>query len=342
MPGALAVLGWSDRVLALYHETGDSEAEPGRVIRVERAGSIVALADGSERLFPSPTSPDVAQPAVGDWVAVADDAIRDVLARWSVLSRADPTGVGEQILATNVDLVIVTAPADRLSPARIERELAIGWESGARPLLVLTKAELAAPGMVDELRVRLAGVDVVPTSAVTGLGVDELREALQPNRTAVFLGPSGAGKSTLANALIGAEVLATGEVRDGDHRGRHTTTSRQLLAVPGGGVLIDTPGLRSLGLTGDEGIDHAFPEMEELAANCRFRDCAHGSEPGCAVTAAVVDGTLHPARLASYQKLQGEMAAEARRTDPVVRRAAIAQVKAITKSVKANDKRKPR
>jgi ribosome biogenesis GTPase len=343
--GALGPLGWSNRVQALYgdlladrdveHQGGD--VEPGRVVRVERSGAIVARPDGSEQLLASPV-----QAAVGDWVVVADGEIREVLPRWSSLIRADPVGVGEQILAANVDLVAVTAPADRLSPARVERELAVGWESGARPLVVLTKADLAPPGLIEELRARLAGVDVLSTSASSGDGVDELRAALRPSRTLVFLGPSGAGKSTLANALVGADVLATGEVRDGDRRGRHTTTSRHLLAVPGGGVLIDTPGIRSLGLTGDEGIELAFPDIEDLAARCRFRDCAHGSEPGCAVIAAVGDGTLDPARLANYMKLLAEMASVARRTDPVVRRAAVSATKAQVKEMKAKAKRKER
>ncbi|MGD9797747.1 MAG: ribosome small subunit-dependent GTPase A [Acidimicrobiia bacterium] len=355
--GALVPLGWSERVLALYNAALDdavggdvpvgddgapapTSAEPGRVVRVERGGAVVAVADGGERLLQSAASPS--PPAVGDWVLVAGGEIRAVLDRWSTLSRADPSGVGEQVLAADVDVVVVTAPADRLSPSRVERELAIGWESGARPLVALTKADLAPPGLAEELRDRLVGVDVLATSAETGLGVEALRAGLRPDRTAVLLGPSGAGKSTLANALIGTDVLATGAVREGDHRGRHTTTSRQLLAVPGGGVLIDTPGLRSLGLTGDEGIGQAFPEIDELAAGCRFRDCAHGSEPGCAVNAAVAGGTLAPARLASYQKLQKEMAAEVRRTDPLVRRASVGEWKAVMKSVRDNDKRKPR
>jgi ribosome biogenesis GTPase len=337
--GALAALGWSPRVAALYADAagGRPDALPGRVVRVERVGGVVALADGTERLVPSTTAP-----AVGDWVVVLAGASLEGLERWSALVRADPTGVGEQVLAADVDLVAVTVPADRASLARVEREVAVGWESGARPIVVLTKADLAPEGMVDGLRDRLVGVDVLATSATAGVGVDDLRAELRPNRTLVFLGPSGAGKSTLANVLIGADVLAVAAVRDGDHRGRHTTTSRQLLAVPGGGVLIDTPGLRSLGLTGDEGIGAAFPEIDDLAAGCRFRDCAHGTEPGCAVMAAIADGTLDPARLASYRKLTAEMAAVARRTDPLLRKATLSEWKARIKAAKAEARRKGR
>jgi ribosome biogenesis GTPase len=337
--GALAALGWSPRVEALYVEAaaGRADVQPGRVVRVERVGGIVALPDGTERLVGSS-----AAPAVGDWVVVGADGSLEGLDRWSALVRADPTGVGDQVLAANVDLVAVTVPADRASPARVEREVAVGWESGARPIVVLTKADLAPDGMVDELRERLVGVDVLATSAAAGTGVDDLRAELRPNRTMVFLGPSGAGKSTLANALVGATVLAVGAVRDRDQRGRHTTTSRQLLAVPGGGVLIDTPGLRSLGLTGDEGIVAAFPEIDDLATGCRFRDCAHGGEPGCAVAAAIADGTLDPARFASYRKLTAEMAAAERRSDPLLRKATLSEWKARIKAAKAEAKRKGR
>jgi ribosome biogenesis GTPase len=340
--GALGPLGWTRRVQALYRELGGTDTELGRVVRVERAGGVVATSGGDEGLLRTAGALGPAPLAVGDWVVVDAGVVRDVLPRWSILARADLSGVGEQVLAANVDIVVVTAPGDRLSVSRVERELAIGWESGARPLVALTKADLAPAGTEEELRRRLVGVDVVATSASSGLGVEALRAVLRPSRTAVFLGPSGAGKSTLANALIGDDVLPTGSVREGDHRGRHTTTSRQLLAVPGGGVLIDTPGLRSLGLTGDEGIEQAFPEIDDLAAGCRFRDCAHGTEPGCAVLTAVATGVLDPARLASYQKLLAEMAAADRRNDPLLRRAAAGETKAQIRSMRENDERKPR
>jgi ribosome biogenesis GTPase len=245
-------------------------------------------------------------PVTGDWVALADHDVDLVLPRWSALER------GNQILATNVDVVFVVASLDRpLNLNRIERELVLGWDSGARPVVVLTKAD-ANPdaGMLAKtVSARAAGVDVVTTSAATGEGIDEVAGHLRPNRTGVLLGPSGAGKSTLVNRLLGVAEQATGEVREGDHKGRHTTSSRHLAVVPAGGVLIDTPGLRSVGLpsAAEGGVALAFPDIEEIAVACRFRDCRHAGEPGCAVAAAVDDGRLDPDRVASYRKLHAEL-----------------------------------
>jgi ribosome biogenesis GTPase len=345
--GALASHGWSDRVLALFNTLDDRTLQPGRVVRVERASCVVVGVDGVERLAHAPVLP-----AVGDWVAlhVEDNpgsdptlVVREVLPRWSALTRLDPGGATVQVLAANLDLVLVTVPGDRLRAARVERELAVAWDSGAQPLVVLTKADLASPDAVAALEARLVGVDVVVTSAATGLGVERVREALQPNRTAVLLGPSGAGKSTLANALLGSDLLATGAVRASDQRGRHITTSRQLVALPTGGVLIDTPGVRSLGLAGDgEGLELVFSDIEELAAACRFGDCRHDTEPGCAVTAAVEAGELDRDRFASYRKLQRELAAEDRRSDPVLRKAELSVWKARAREARAISRRKSR
>lgn len=226
-----------------------------------------------------------------------------------------------QVLAANLDLVLVTAPGDRLRAARVEREVAMAWEGGAQPVVLVTKADLADADEVLALRERLVGVDVVATSGVTGEGVEEVERLLRPHRTAVLLGPSGAGKSTLANALLGEERLAVAAVRATDARGRHTTTSRQLVVVPGGGVLIDTPGLRSLALSGGgDGVAAAFADVEALAAGCRFGDCAHEDEPGCAVAEAASSGALDRDRLASYRKLLREVAFEERRADPRARK----------------------
>lgn len=336
--GALGPFGWSDRILALFNEVARPGLEPARVVRVERSAVVAVLPDGNERLVRAS-----APPAVGDWVAVADQStVEAVLPRWSAVTRADPSGNAVQVLAANVDVVAVTAPADRLKPSRVERELAVAWESGASPVVLLTKADLADHVVLADLERRLVGVDVLPTSAVTGEGLDQLHERLRPARTAVLLGPSGAGKSTLANALLGSDRLATGTVRDTDQRGRHTTSSRQLVVLPRGGMLIDTPGLRSLGLTGNAGVDQAFPDIESLAAGCRFADCRHEVEPGCAVVAAVGAGGLDPARLASYRKLQREVAAEERRTDPLARRAHVGQWKAAFKEASERGRRKAR
>jgi ribosome biogenesis GTPase len=312
---ALASLGWDDRVAALYGEIAGPGLVPARVVRVERSACVIATAD--EELVAQ--VPRVA--AVGDWVAARIDAagtgddegwdggvtVVAFVPAWSRLTRRDPGGQS-QVLAANVDIVFITAPADRLNAARVERESAMAWDSGARPVVLLTKGDVALPEQAEELRRRLVNIDVIETSAVTGLGLPVVHQLLQPCRTAVLLGPSGAGKSSLANALIGEQRMATSSVRDGDHRGRHTTSSRQLLIVPTGGVLIDTPGLRSLSLEGSgEGVAATFDDIVELAATCRFRDCHHLSEPECAVIAALARGELDADRLANYRKLQGEI-----------------------------------
>ena len=336
--GALLSLGWDARACALFTDMASPELLPGRVVRVERSACVVALADGDHMAAaPNPV-------AVGDWAAVRiiDGAytVAGVTDRWSQLTRGDPAG-GVQVLAANIDLVLITAPADRLSPARIERETALAWNSGAQPVVLVTKADLAVDGAIDRLEARLAVVDVVATSAHTGTGLDRVREQLRPCRTAVLIGPSGAGKSSLTNALVGEARMATGAVRDGDHRGRHTTSTRQLVAVPDGGVLIDTPGLRSLALAGDgTGVLSAFADIEELAAQCRFRDCRHELEPGCAVLDAAERGQLDQARLASYGKLRREVAREERRHDPLARQARLREWKAVTKSVRAQPKKR--
>jgi ribosome biogenesis GTPase / thiamine phosphate phosphatase len=345
MPEApLLALGWSDEIRDRYERLGVVGSTPARVARVERSRCVVVGADGLDtRVAAAPV------PAVGDWVAVLDGAVAAIAARHSALSRLDPDGETVQVLAANVDLVLITAPADRLSLARVERELVVAWDSGATPWVVLTKGDLADPEVVEDLRRRVVGTEVLLTSAATGVGVDELRMALAPNRTAVLLGPSGAGKSTLANRLLGTDAQATGAVRDGDSRGRHTTTRRQLALVPGGGVIIDTPGLRGLGLTGDgSGIDAAFPDIAELATMCRFGDCSHQGEPGCAVVAAVRAGTLDEVRLLSYLKLLHETADRDRRVDPKHRksqlaqsRAATAQSKAATRSARSAARKRP-
>lgn len=286
---------------------------PGRVVRVERGGCFVVDGSGRERLSSAP-----APVAVGDWVVLEGGRILDVLARWTALERVDPAGGTVQVLAANIDIVLVTVPADRPSASRAERELTVAWESGARPFVALTKVDLAVAGIAADLRDRLRGVDVLEVSARTGAGLEAVTTLLR-GQTSVLLGPSGAGKSSLVNALAGDERQATGAVRAGDARGRHTTSSRQLLALGGGAVVIDTPGLRSLAIASAIHIDSAFPDVEALAAMCRFRDCRHDREPGCALRSAVLAQELPQARLDSYRKLAREAAIEARRTEPPAR-----------------------
>jgi ribosome biogenesis GTPase len=348
---ALVPYGWDERVATLYaslpapsaSSSSSSERTPARVVRVERSACACMTPSHGERL--AVASP---LPAVGDWVALraADDesyVVDHVLERRSALTRQDP-GVdnSQQVLAANVDVVVIVAPLDRLRVARIERELLLAWESGARPVVVLTKADLAddAAQAEDDVRRRLVGTEVVLTSSRTGLGVGDVAALLQPNLTAVLFGPSGAGKSTLANALLGDDVLETGEVRAGDRRGRHTTTSRHLLPLPSGGVLIDTPGLRALPLwSGDEGLSATFADVEELAASCRFADCQHEGEPSCAVNAAIDAGELDGDRVSSYRKLLREVAFAERAHDLQARLAEKQRWKAIQK---ANRDRPPK
>ncbi len=277
--------GWDDRVAARLAAVELPDGRPARVIAVHRGACTVTTGEGEQR------ARGRVVPAVGDWVSVRENegehTLLAIAERWSAVTRRDPEGL-TQVLAANVDIVFVTTPADRLSPTRVERETVMAWDSGARPIVLLAKSDLATSGQAEDLRNRLVGVDVIPTSTVTDEGIETVRAALRPARTAVLLGPSGAGKSSLANVLLGDEQLATGAVRPQDRRGRHTTTARQLLVVPTGGLLIDTPGLRSLSLTEDHGgVAAAFPDIEAIALECRFNDCRHDQEPGCALLAAV-------------------------------------------------------
>lgn len=317
-PMPLAALGWDDDLQAWFAGVGSGPPGgaglAGRVSRVDRGAVIVFTEDGARAIQTHDPL------ATGDWVAVAGDTteghrITAVAPRRTSMTRADPGGTGEQVLAANIDLVFVVAGLDRpVRPGRLERAFVVGWEAGAEPHLILTKADLSDdPGAaLTEAAAMAPGVDVHVTSVVTGVGLDELRELLRPTetrpRTAALLGESGAGKSTLLNALAGRDVLATGDVRAFDAKGRHTTTARHLIPLPGGGVLIDTPGLRQLGLpSGEAGLSAAFTDVENLAAACRFADCAHDTEPGCVVRAAIADGTLPERRLEAYEKLLREM-----------------------------------
>jgi ribosome biogenesis GTPase len=335
---ALARYGWNARVDALLAGRLDG-LFPGRVVGITRSTCRVV----------TPTAEVVAVaatlPAVGDWVGIdASDppAVAVVADRWSALTRMDPHGDRLQVLAANVDLVLVTCPADRPSIERVERETVLAWDAGARPVVLVTKSDLAADDLVPTLTDRLVGVDVLSTSVRDHAGIDLVARLLAPDLTAVVLGPSGAGKSTLINALLGEDRFATAAVRDEDARGRHTTTTRELVALPDGGVVIDTPGLRSLGLGTDRdvGMASAFADIVELAEGCRFRDCAHESEPGCAVRAAVAAGDLDADRFASYLKLAGELAYEERRIDPAAARAQREQWKQINKAMR-RDRNKP-
>jgi ribosome biogenesis GTPase len=315
---SLLPLGWYARWEALFATHADAGRVPGRVIRVDRDRVVVATPSGERPVAARPL------PAVGDWVALDTDgpaaAVVDVLPRSSTLTRRDPGRPMPQVLAANLDVVFAVAAADpSVNLRRLERTLALAWETGATPVVVITKPDRCSD--IDGERARVEqvalGVEVLAVNGLTGEGVDALRRYLEPNATAVLVGPSGAGKSTVANRLLGGEArLATTEVRAGDRKGRHTTTARHLLTVPGGGLLIDTPGVRALALwEAGDGIATAFSDIEALGADCRFRDCRHAGEPGCAVV-----GRVDPARLRNWRQLVEEVDPQERR-----RRARVAQ-----------------
>ena len=305
-PGLLD-LGWDASRQAEVDALTAADGVPGRVVRQDRGWVQVARADG---VHSARTRADrVGTPVVGDWVVVVDDEVAAVLERRGVLRRADPVGEGEQVLAANLDRVLVVAGLDRpVKAGRIQRAAAQAWDAGAEPTVVLTKADL-----VDDAEARRAavaaehpGTDVVAVSARTGSGVADLAAALGGD-TVVLLGESGAGKSSLLNALAGAEVALTGDVRAFDAKGRHTTTRRELHLLPGGGIVVDTPGIRAIGLWVDpEAIDAAFSDIDDLSARCHFSDCTHDHEPGCAVLAAVEAGELSAARLEAFGELHAE------------------------------------
>ena len=326
----LTALGWDDALAEEFEPHRRAGLIPGRVSIQHRGAYDVLTAEGelrcdvAGRLYDEAASP-ADLPAVGDWVAVAarpEEAagtVQAVLARRTKFSRKTAWQASEeQVLAANVDVaLIVTSLNEDMNLRRLERYLTLAWESGATPVLVLTKADLAddVPAVVAEVESVAFGAAVHAISSVTGEGLDELRAHLRPGVTAALLGSSGVGKSTLVNTLVGEELLETREIRE-DGKGRHTTTRRELIQLPGGALVIDTPGMREVQLwIADDGLEEAFEDVTELFGQCRFSDCAHQSEPGCAVKEAIANGTLAPERWESYLKLQRELAHLDRRLD---------------------------
>ncbi len=328
----LAAYGWDDAWAAEFAPYAAQGLVPGRVVRVDRGQCDVVTADGTLRAdtaFVTPHDP-MRVICTGDWAAVEPvgdpQFVRTYLPRRTAFVRSTSSNRSEgQILAANVDhAIIAVSLAVELDLGRIERFLALAWESGAQPLVVLTKADLVPDPvglsyLVQDVSTAAPGVQVLPVSATGGEGVEALA-AVVAGGTSVLLGQSGAGKSTLANVLLGDEVMAVQAAREVDGKGRHTTTTRNLLVLPGGGVLIDTPGLRGVGLyDAESGVGQVFAEIEELAADCRFHDCAHEAEPGCAVLAAIEDGSLAVRRLDSYRKLLRENQRIVAKTDARLR-----------------------
>jgi ribosome biogenesis GTPase len=331
MPITLRSLGYTDDVVhALDLAPGQV---PGRVSRVDKGLCTVLTDEGPLRaswsgaLLAEIARNPQATPCTGDWVAVRqwpDDpvTIERVARRRTAIVRAEVSGSSRgQVLAANVDVVaIVTGLHPEPNIGRVERFLALAWDSGADPVVVLTKADLVpdARALASDVAAAAPGAGVLVCSTVTGEGLDELRSLLGEDRTMAMLGSSGAGKSSLINALAGAAVLDVQEIR-ADGKGRHTSVRRELVPLPGGGVVIDTPGLRGVGLQEGEGLAAVFTDIEGLATQCRFDDCAHATEPDCAVRAALEDGSLPVRRYESWLKLQREAAWMARRADARLR-----------------------
>jgi len=361
-------LGWSE-----FFETQLATAPagvPGRVASANHGRFLVWTASEADDIGHSgPGEVDASVtgalrksgelwPAVGDWVILRADApvIDRVLNRQTKLSRKQPEReIREQVLAANIDVLFIVSGLDRdYNPRRIERFLVMANESGARPVVLLNKADLAShlnlnlAEIVASVQQLSPAITVLPISAWSDENLDAIPAQLAPGQTAALIGSSGVGKSTILNRLLGDERQATNAVRASDSRGRHTTTTRQLFRMPGGWLLMDLPGLREIQLWanpdeasagslvgGSANLEASFDDIQALAQNCRFRDCTHSAEPGCAVTSAALD----PARLANYQKLQKELAHLERKTNPRLAKETRAKWNAIEKSVRNHPKR---
>ena len=350
--------GWTARWQALFAEHRAEDRLPARVLRGDRGSALVQTPQGVERakssvrlLKETPQASDL--PIVGDWVVLhrPEDLdfpqIEKVLERKSAIRRGDPDKTSDtQVLAANVDVIFVVHPiADAPHLRRIERELSLAWDASAKPVVVLSKADLSTDpeGCMESVASIALGVDILLVNALEKSSCEQLLKYITGHQSAVLFGPSGAGKSTIINSILGEDRLSTQEVREVDGGGRHTTVARELINSPGSGIIIDTPGLRVLGLTGSaEGISSAFSDIEELALACRFRDCSHNHEPGCAVQIAIEGSTLLPERLASYNKLMKEAQFAARKTDARLRAEEESKWKLVSKAAREFNKRKKR
>lgn len=349
-------LGWKQPFIDAFAHAGEGLV-PARIAREDRERYVAYAAGGAMRAAVSGHFRHHAIgladfPAVGDWVAVSprdrDTAatIHSVLPRTSsIVRKVAGRRSDEQIVAANVDRLFICVGLDNdFNLRRIERYLTLAYSSGASPAIVLTKADVCADAdlMHAEVEAIAAGAPVIIVSNIDLRGIDAIRELVAPETTIALIGSSGVGKSTLINTILGEQAMPTGAVREDDSRGRHTTTHRQLLLVPGGGVLIDTPGMRELQLTTDSavGASSAFADIEDFATKCRFRDCTHTSEPGCGVLSALQSGVLPRARLESYRKQLREISFEQRREDPVAAAAERARWKVIHKAAQKHMRRK--
>ncbi len=349
----LASLGFDDFFASQLARHANPQWAPARIVAEGQssfhlAGCRAPLGDLSGKLLGSLTK--VERPVVGDWVAVIDGSdrasIQHVLERrTTLLRRAAGTLDEPQVVGANVDVFfVVTAVNREFNERRLERYVAAVWNSGAKPVVVLNKVDLQADlkPLLEAIDRAAIGVSVVRASAASGAGLEELRAFIGEGKTVSFIGSSGVGKSSLMNRLLGRDAQATGKLR-GDERGRHTTTARQLIELEGGGVLIDTPGMRELGLLDDlGGVETSFADVAKFAERCRFRDCMHENEPGCGVLAAVAIGELPAERLESYRKLLKEVAAAERKRDPILAGRTKARWKEVHRSLRERRKIDPK
>ena len=353
----LRAYGWDPIFAERFAPYAEQGLLPARVVVgyqdiyrvVAEEGEILATVAGRMR---HRANGRLDHPGVGDWVAIRPDPDSDRATIHGVVERKSRfirkiagSVVAEQIVAANVDVVLLVTGLDAdFNPRRLERYLVLAHESGARPVIVLSKSDLS-PDLAEHVRLARSvggpGVPVHTVSAPRGEGYDVLHGYLAPGQTVALLGSSGVGKSTIVNHLAGEELQRTQEVRTTDGRGRHTTTHRQVILLPSGGLLMDTPGMRELQLWDvNEGVEETFADLEELAADCRFPDCQHAQEPDCAVLAAIADGRLAAARLESYRKLHRELRALAARQDHQNRLFEKRRVKAATKAFNRHAPRK--
>lgn len=314
----------------------------GRAVADRGRSLLVRFPDGAHPVVvPGRLRAEGVLPVVGDFVVASpgpDRTVTRVLERRTWLSRNVAGGAtAEQVLAANVDVVFVVQGLDEgANPRRLERTLAAVHAGGAEPVIVLTKPDRAEDlaAALAEARAAAPAVEVEVASGLTGEGVAALAARLRPDRTGVLVGPSGAGKSTLTNALLGREAQRTAPVRASDDRGVHTTSGRELFPLPGGGALVDGPGIRELRLWDASGLDATFEDLAAIAARCRFRDCSHGAEPGCAVREAIADGRIDAARVESHRKLALELARQAERREGGAARAERERWKAVSKELR--------
>jgi ribosome biogenesis GTPase len=349
--------GWSDALAAAFAPHARAGHVPGRIVAQHRDGYQVATDEGELRAKAAGRlmhgAEEAGYPAVGDWVALSPNPAEGAATLHAILPRRTAfvrRGVTDstrklQIIAANIDVAfVVTSMNAELNPRRIQRYLAAVWQSGARPVVVLTKSDLCDDPQAQAAEIAALATDcpVLTVSAQQGIGLDALLAQVEPGETCVLIGSSGVGKSSLVNAFLNEDRMATQAIREADDQGRHTTSHRELILQPGGGMIVDTPGIREVGLIdAEEGVSAVFDDIERLPQDCRFSNCSHVNEPGCAVRAALESGALDPDRWAHFQKLKLELAAaeeKAERAAKDVERRRLAGLQKHYRATKRNDR----